>query len=178
MSQYTDAFGEVIIDSFRDDFHFLSNFYPAKVTWNGRKFDTSEHAYQWAKSLDLNEQETILFTWREINGDIVPIPTTPGQAKRAGDAVTKRENWDNIKAVFMLEILRAKFTQNFELRQKLLDTGDAILIEGNTWCDTYWGKCRCPKCGNKGLNVLGSLLMQVREELRREPYRIVCLGLP
>jgi predicted NAD-dependent protein-ADP-ribosyltransferase YbiA (DUF1768 family) len=43
----------------------------------------------------------------------------------------------------------------------LLETGDAELIEGNDWGDTFWGVC-----GGKGNNFLGKLLMEVRKELR------------
>lgn len=59
----------------------------------------------------------------------------------------------------MEDLLREKF-QRKDLKQKLLDTGDAELIEGNTWGDTYWGMV-----GNKGHNHLGRLLMKVREEI-------------
>ena len=45
-------------------------------------------------------------------------------------------------------------------------TGDAELIEGNTWHDNYWGVCSCSKCNGRGKNRLGKLLMKVREELR------------
>ncbi len=62
----------------------------------------------------------------------------------------------------MLDLLRIKFTIP-TLRERLLATGDQTLIEGNTWGDTYWGVCR-----GVGLNNLGTLLMQVREECRAE----------
>jgi ribA/ribD-fused uncharacterized protein len=62
--------------------------------------------------------------------------------------------------------LRLKFTQNPELRRRLLDTGDAVLVEGNTWHDNYWGTCTFRRCSKtKGKNMLGKLLMQVRQEL-------------
>lgn len=47
------------------------------------------------------------------------------------------------------------------MRARLLETGDAMLIEGNTWGDTFWGVCN-----GQGLNVLGNLLMEIRQELR------------
>ena len=62
----------------------------------------------------------------------------------------------------MKELLMAKFSQNEDLKKKLLDTGDATLIEGNTWGDKYWGVCK-----GVGKNRLGELLMEVREELKQ-----------
>lgn len=61
----------------------------------------------------------------------------------------------------MYDICRAKFEQNADLRCKLLTTGDAMLVEGNTWGDTVWGVCQ-----GKGENRLGKILMRVRKELR------------
>ena len=61
--------------------------------------------------------------------------------------------------------LRQKYAKD-PLRQMLLDTGDAILIEGNFWHDNFFGSCTCPKCGNKGQNNLGKLLMQIRDEMK------------
>jgi hypothetical protein len=60
----------------------------------------------------------------------------------------------------MVDLLCQKFT-NSELRQKLLATEDAILIEGNTWGDTFWGVCK-----GVGKNHLGKILMAIRKELQ------------
>ncbi len=63
----------------------------------------------------------------------------------------------------MREALKAKFTQNEDLKNILLETGDAILVE-HTENDNYWGD---GGDGN-GKNMLGKLLMELREELRSE----------
>lgn len=62
----------------------------------------------------------------------------------------------------MLEALRAKFSQHSELKELLLSTGDAKLVE-HTRSDSYWAD------GGDGSekNRLGQLLMQVRQELRQ-----------
>ena len=60
----------------------------------------------------------------------------------------------------MYKCLRSKFSAP-ELREKLLDTGDAELIEGNWWNDTTWGVCN-----GVGENRLGKLLMQIRAEIK------------
>ena len=63
----------------------------------------------------------------------------------------------------MEEIVRAKFTQNIELADKLLATGDAYLEEGNTWGDRIWGTVN-----GSGANRLGFILMQVRAEIKSD----------
>ena len=68
---------------------------------------------------------------------------------------------EEVKDQIMYEIVLNKFSQNEELREKLIATGDEYLAEGNTWHDTYWGVCN-----GKGKNKLGKILMQVREELK------------
>ena len=63
----------------------------------------------------------------------------------------------------MYELCKAKFTQNEDLKEKLLATGNDILEEGNTWGDRVWGTVN-----GVGENRLGKILMRVREELRNE----------
>ena len=61
----------------------------------------------------------------------------------------------------MRQILAKKFTPTNELGQRLIATGDAELIEGNTWGDTIWGVC-----DGKGDNMLGKILMERRAHLQ------------
>lgn len=144
-----------VIDRFNNENKFLSNFQASTIFYEGKKYATVEHAYQAQKSVDPQEQE-------EIRNAI-----SPSQAKKLGRRVKAWDGWSDAKAALMLELLRLKF-QNPFLRHKLLATGEAILIEGNTWHDRFYGICRCTKCNNQGLNVLGKLLMQVRDEIRLE----------
>lgn len=138
------------IDSFWNEHRFLSNFHPSPVEMNGLTFPTVEHAYQAAKTTVREFQEAI----QECD--------TPGQAKRMGNAITVRKNWEAIKLDVMLACLRQKFGEG-ELREKLLATGDAHLEEGNDHGDMYWGTVH-----GFGQNWLGKLLMKVRSELRAE----------
>ena len=85
----------------------------------------------------------------------------PSTAKREGRRVTLRPDWEEVKYQVMYEICCAKFTQNRELREILLATGDEYLEEGNTWGDRIWGTVN-----GQGNNWLGKILMQVREELK------------
>ena len=65
----------------------------------------------------------------------------------------------------MEELLRLKFAQPY-LRDLLIATGEQKLIEGNYWHDNFWGSCSCEKCGDKGENHLGRLLMKLRSEYK------------
>ena len=140
------------IDRFVGEYRFLSNFWPARVRFEGWEYPTSEHAYQASKTLALKERA------------LVQRQPSPGAAKKAGRRVTLRDDWDELKLDIMLRILRRKFA-DLELKAKLLATGDAELVEGNTWSDTYWG---VDFETGKGENHLGELLMRVRDELRKE----------
>ena len=79
-----------------------------------------------------------------------------GRAKRLG-RVELRSDWEEVKIEVMREVLRCKFSQNPDLKAKLIATGDAELIEGNNWNDRFWGVCR-----GVGQNHLGRLLMELR----------------
>jgi ribA/ribD-fused uncharacterized protein len=114
--------------------------------YRGIAYPTSEHAYQAAKTIN------------EIQRMNISILNTPAEAKRYGKTVKLRPYWDEMKADVMTEIVRAKFIQNPSLIEKLLATDDAILEEGNTWGDTYWGICK-----GKGENHLGKILMELRD---------------
>lgn len=138
------------IDSFRGDHDFLSNFSVSLVVFDGQIFPTVEHGFQAAKTMNREERQP--FT--------APSQLTPGQAKRAGKKVTLRPAWDQVKEAIMKDLLNQKF-RDPALRQKLLDTGDQPLVEGNNWNDTYWGVCR-----GKGQNRLGILLMEVRQSIQ------------
>ena len=136
------------IDSFSDEFHFLSNFHKAPIMYKGIAYPTSEHAYQAAKCLSDNSRLNI------------SIMKTPGETKKYGRTVSLRPDWQEVKVGIMEEIVLAKFWQNPGLRMKLLLTEDIFLEEGNTWGDTFWGTC-----GGVGENHLGKILMKVRERL-------------
>lgn len=143
------------IHSFTGDYRFLSNFYRSVVMHDGIVYSTVEHAFQAAKTLDFKERWSI----SELG--------EPGSAKRAGRKVDLRPDWEASKGRVMTELVFHKFTFYRDLRRKLLATGEALLIEGNTWHDNYWGDCTCVKCQDTpGENVLGQILMDARETLR------------
>lgn len=136
------------IEKFAGQHSFLSNFSDHPVTIDGETYPTSEHAFQALKTDDPAERA------------IVRAKDTPGKAKRAGKKVTLRPDWERARLGVMERVVRAKFEQHPEIAQKLQDTGETELIEGNSWNDTFWGVCR-----GKGKNKLGLLLMLIRSEL-------------
>lgn len=140
------------IDSFKGEHRWLSNMYASPVSVDGIVYPTAEHAFQAAKTQDPEEKMKIAKA------------KSPAMAKRIGQQVTLRPDWDGVKRQVMAEILRLKFADPV-LARKLVSTGDAELIEGNHWHDNYWGWCGCEKCGGQGQNVLGQLLMELRKEL-------------
>lgn len=145
-----------VITVFDGDFAFLSNFYPSPITISGETYPTVEHAFQALKTYDVEARR------------LIAAAPTPGKAKAMGRAVVLRKDWEEIKEDVMAICLKAKFDIP-ELREKLLATEDAYLVEGTLWHDNEWGSCHCEKCINKiGKNKLGNLLMQRREEIRND----------
>ena len=141
-----------INDFHAEGYEFLSNFYSIPITYNGLTYQNSEAAFQAQKVLD--DKDKIPFTVASAR-----------QAKSLGRMVNLRDDWEFVKVNIMLEITRAKFEQNLELAEKLLATGNAMLVEGNRWNDTFWG---VDERNGKGENYLGRILMCVRRELRKD----------
>ena len=114
------------IDSFSGRYEFLSNFYlcPILIEYKGRRFTTTEHAFQAAKCK--NDSDIDLFL----------ECVTPGAAKRLGRKIAIRPDWEEIKIYIMTNVVRQKF-QDKELAELLLSTGNAYLEEGNTWNDCF-----------------------------------------
>lgn len=137
-----------MINEFRGKYYFLSNFYETPVTWNGLTYLNNEAAFQSAKTFSDRECFTNL---------------DPSSAKKLGRKVQLRSDWENVKDDVMYEICKAKFSQNTELKKRLLSTGNEHLEEGNTWGDRIWGTVN-----GIGENRLGKILMRIREELRNE----------
>lgn len=138
------------INSFKGEYHFLSNFYEVPIEYDGFCYKNSEAAFQAQKCLDPEDRNA----FANMN---------PSEAKKAGRKVQLRKDWEQVKVSIMSEIVKAKFEQNSELADKLLATGDAYLEEGNNWGDRTWGTVN-----GKGANLLGNILMNVRNEIKKE----------
>ena len=143
-----------MIVEFDGQYDFLSNFYPSSILYEGIVYPTNEHFFQAMKTLDIETRKAIA------------AAPTPGAAKRMGRHVSLRPDWEKIKVDIMMLGLRLKF-KDPELAAKLIATGDEELVEGNWWCDQFWGSCNCSKhIRTPGRNVLGMLLMELRKELQ------------
>jgi ribA/ribD-fused uncharacterized protein len=149
-----------IVRSFRGKYFFLSNFSPARFCIDGKWYDTAEHYYQACKADN------------EADHERVRLATTAAMAKKIGRSIKIRPDWDDVKESVMTRGLRAKFSIP-ALRSKLLDTGDAELIEETAWHDEFWGVDS--KTG-KGQNKLGKMLVAIRDELRESAGRAPSSG--
>lgn len=138
------------ISRFDGQYRFLSNFSDHRVVYDDIDYKHAENAFQAQKSMDGTEKERI-------------AELAPGEAKRRGRHVQLRHDWEDVKISVMTGIVSAKFRQDGQLARMLLDTSGAVLIEGNTWNDTFWGACN-----GKGLNHLGRILMTLRHDLLQE----------
>lgn len=139
-----------MIKEFKNQYFFLSNFYECPIYYNKLVFCNAEAAFQAQKVIDEKEQ------YKFIN-------LNASQARKLGKTIALREDWEEVKDNIMYEVVKRKFTVNKELQQKLIDTKDEELVEGNWWHDTYWGVDS--KTGI-GKNKLGKILMKVREEVK------------
>lgn len=152
------------IKGFFGEYFYLSNFKLADVYFDGLLYPTSEHAYMAAKTEKFIERYPLVYT-----SDLYKkhIGLTAAEAREYGQKVTLRPNWDEVKYDYMLAIVFDKFWRNKDLQEKLLSTGDKYLEESCHWHDLYWAKCYCPKHNGEGQNMLGKILMKVREALRK-----------
>lgn len=135
-------------------YQFLSNFYTLEdcyceidnIIYEVR---SAEHLYVMLKTLDTNQR----FRCSVIK--------TPHEVKRYGRTTTLRDDFEATKLAVMHDVLRVKFSLP-TLQDQLIRTGDSEIYEVNTWKDLYWG-CNTDL---KGLNHLGRLLMELREDLQ------------
>ncbi len=142
------------IYGFFEEYRFLSNFYPSTVLFNGMKFVTVEHAFQAAKALDTRERI------------LIQMAKTPNEARRLGQKVALRKDWESVKVKIMTDLCCNKFNRHPILREALRETGSKYLEESNHWGDKFWGVAYKPgSTVGVGKNVLGRILMTIRDNL-------------
>lgn len=127
----------------------LSNFHPSPIQLWNHKFLDGEAAFQAAK-LEKEEDRSRF------------VGLSQGSAKSEGRRVKLRSDWEAVKTAAMLEVVTAKFSQNPNLLNYLLSTGQACLEERNYWNDRVWGT----NLHGEGQNRLGKILMEVRNLLK------------
>ena len=138
-------------------FGAFSNLYRRPVDFEGETFATSEHAYQAGKARKPQVREWILSA---------PSPALVAMAAHGLYYWDIAPGWSRTKFDRMRGVLLAKFTQHEDLRDLLLSTGDARLVESATVdneVNRLWGEVN-----GQGRNMLGTLLMETRDLLRRQ----------
>ena len=144
-----------MINEFRGNYHFLSNFYTCCIRWKGIEYSSVECAFQAQKTKD-----------EELRKYISTLNSS--QAKSFGRKITPiREDWEEIKVPLMENLIFLKFSSIPKLKIALLATGEEELIEGNNWGDIFWGQCN-----GIGRNILGKILMEVRTKIRLKEAEI------
>ena len=133
---------------FSGHYAWLSNMAPCPITFEGDAYASVEHAYQAAKALDPSDRQ------------FIQLAPTGYAAKRRAKRLPCRPHWLDLRRGIMTELVRQKFTQE-PFHSQLLSTGMRPLVETNWWYDYYWGVCN-----GQGLNVLGTILMDIRASLR------------
>lgn len=152
------------ITAFKDEFRFLSNFWPCTVYLDNVHYPTVEHAYQAAKTLDMIVRDECLM-----------LPKA-GQVKKWGRALEARglvrPDWKTVNIALMRNLNQQKYNNTF-LGSRLLATGERYIIEGNNWGDRYWG-AEYVNGDWVGENHMGLILMDIRKELRA--HEALCPG--
>ncbi len=143
--------GVINFYSVGDEFGEFSNFAPYPFVLDGERWPTSEHYFQAQKFEDKAYKTKI----RKSNSPM--LAAQMGRDRRQ----KLRRDWESVKVAVMRRAVMTKFTQHDELRALLLSTGDFKLVE-HTNNDDYWGDGG----DGSGKNMLGRILMQVRESLR------------
>lgn len=132
----------------------FSNLYRREIEFEGEKFATSEHAYQAGKARKPEVRKWLMEA---------PSPALLAMAAHGLYVWDINSDWSKIKFDRMKRVLQAKFTQHEDLKQLLLSTGTARLVESATVdnaVNRLWGEVN-----GIGKNKLGELLMEVRAEL-------------
>ena len=129
----------------------FSNFAPFGIEMNGLWWSTVEHYYQAMKFED------------EAYSDKIRKSKTPKEAIGLGKNrnIRIKDNWDEIRNNIMFEAVLKKFQTHLKLKDLLLSTGDAEIAENSPY-DYYWGI----GADGSGQNMLGKILMEVREKLK------------
>ena len=139
----------------------FSNLYQRAISFEGREFPTAEHAYQAGKASKEKVREWILSA---------PSPSLVAMAAHGLYTWDIAPNWSRVKLDRMRQVLLAKFMQHEDLRMLLLSTGNARLVEAgrtDNAVNREWGEVN-----GKGMNKLGVLLMEVREEIRGKQFKL------
>ncbi len=142
---------------YMDEFYCLHNFSAFRLKWRGHEFDTSEHAYHWEKF----PREHLIrkrIEGQDPNFRLASVHDVFRYAERM--KCFRCPDWEDVRVGVMKKILLAKYEQHEYVRRKLKETGGRLIVE-DSWRDPFWGWGP----DRNGLNMLGKLWMQIREEV-------------
>jgi ribA/ribD-fused uncharacterized protein len=145
--------GRILFYKVRGEEHgCFSNFSPHAIVIDGKRYHTSEHYFQ-AKKFEGTEYEEKVRTMHKS-------PMKVATYARRRD-LPLRKDWEEVKDDVMETAVRTKFSQYQHLKGILIKTGDCEIVEDSP-TDYYWGIGE----DGSGKNMLGKILMKVREELK------------
>jgi len=142
-----------VVGFYEREFYVFSNFSSFQVDWAGKRWSTSEHAYQAARFFETAPELVERIAHARSAHEAFEIAQ--------GNKQHQRENWSEIKTQIMLEICRNKLQQNPYVYHKLMLTNDEYLVEDSP-VDSFWGW----GADRQGRNELGKVWMKLREELQ------------
>jgi ribA/ribD-fused uncharacterized protein len=134
------------------EFGCFSNHAPYPIQLKGKSWPTSEHYFQAQKFAGGPHEEAIRLE-----------PSSARAAEMGRDrSQLMRNDWESVKETLMREAVLAKFRQHPSAQKILLGTGSSRIVEHSA-TDRYWGDGG----DGSGKNMLGRILMEVREDLRK-----------
>lgn len=137
-----------VINRFNEEYDFLNNRFGCKFIWQGLKYNNAEAAFQSSKYTDVTERKA----FSNCSAD---------KAALNGRDIVPPSGWQEEQFAIMESILTAKFEQNPSLMKRLIETGNTLLINGNSKKDTFWG---IDLYSWQGENHLGKILMKIRDK--------------
>ncbi|KAI0715555.1 DUF1768-domain-containing protein [Fomitopsis betulina] len=153
MREFAQRTGAILFYDRDKPYYEFTNFSPHGIQWEDKRYPTAEHLFQAHKFFD---------TAPLIAEEIRHLSSARDALAKAGrHRDRQRADWFTVNIGVMDAVLHAKFTQHLELRELLLGTQEAELIEDSP-VDAFWG------WGSDGMgsNELGRALMRLRERLR------------
>lgn len=139
--------------NFLNENSFLSNFYLSNIRYKGHTYRSAEHLFQAVRCAD------------EIDREKIRNVMSPKSAKIIARFVKVRSGWEEHKVDVMRKILQMKFRRQSKLSKMLQKTANTPLTALNYWHDTFWGVCACTQHARTGQNMLGELLMEIRDKI-------------
>lgn len=146
---------------------YMSNWFLSVFVVDGVKYTSAEQYMMYQKALLFGDY---VIAEKIMETDKVGLIKALGRQVSPYDD----ERWRQERYLIVYKGVLEKFRQNEELKRQILNTGDALLAECAVR-DTIWGiglsmkdERRLDPAKWQGSNLLGKVLMQVRDVLRQE----------